>query len=216
MLSGFAMMPGGLAMMIMMPVAAQVVGLMEPKYWMAVGLSVIALAMWYSTSLTPDASFSFFATVRAYQTVGLPLLFLPINIVAYNGLPIDKTNQGSALINVARNLGGSIGVSLANTELLQRSQFHQSRLVANLTPSSPVFESTLKQMTHYFAMSGWPANATGRATGLIGHIVEAQAAIMAYIDVFYSWAVFAALLIPVVLLLVRRVGFSTTRATAMH
>ncbi|HML07977.1 MAG TPA: DHA2 family efflux MFS transporter permease subunit [Xanthobacteraceae bacterium] len=216
MLSGFAMMPGGLAMMVMMPVAGQVVGLMEPKYWMAIGLGVVALAMWYSTSLTPDASFSFFATVRVYQTIGLPFLFLPINIVAYNGLPLDKTNQGSALVNVARNLGGSIGVSLANTQILQRSQFHQARLVSNLTPSSPVFESTLKQMTHYFAMSGWPANATGRATGLIGHIVEAQAAIMAYIDVFYSWAVFAALLIPVVLLLVRRVGFSTTRATAMH
>ena len=88
--------------------------------------------MWYSTSLVPDASFSYFATVRVFQTVGMPFMFIPINSVAYTGLPPQKTGEASALINVARNLGGSIGVSLANTELVQRSQFHQSRLVENL------------------------------------------------------------------------------------
>ena len=66
----------------------------------------------YSTTLTPDASFDYFAWVRLYQTVGLPFLFIPINTVAYDGLPPDKTNQASALMNVARNLGGSIGISL--------------------------------------------------------------------------------------------------------
>ena len=58
MLSGFAVMPGGLAMLIMMPIAGQVTGLMQPKYWMAIGLATIALAMWYSTSLTPASATS--------------------------------------------------------------------------------------------------------------------------------------------------------------
>ena len=116
-LSGLAIMPGGLAMLVMMPIAGQVTGLMQPKYWIALGLGAIALAMWYSTSLTPDASFGYFAMVRVFQMIGLPFLFIPINTIAYDGLPQDKTNEGSALINVARNLGGSIGVSLANTEL---------------------------------------------------------------------------------------------------
>ena len=56
-----------------------------------------------------------------------------------------KPPKASALINVARNLGGSIGVSLANTELVQRSQFHQARLVENLIPSSPTFQSAAAQ-----------------------------------------------------------------------
>jgi DHA2 family multidrug resistance protein len=105
---------------------------------------------------------------------------------------------------VARNLGGSIGVSLANTELLQRSQFHQARLMENTIPSSPVFQSTLNQITQYFAHSGSPASAQARAMGYIGKLVSEQATLMAYIDVFYTWSVFAALLIPVVLLLIRR------------
>ena len=87
------------------------------------------LSMWYSTLLTPDATFSYFAGVRVFQTLGLPFLFIPINTVAYDGLPVEKTSQGSALMNVARNLGGGIGISLANVELTQRTQFHQARLV---------------------------------------------------------------------------------------
>jgi DHA2 family multidrug resistance protein len=216
MLSGLAMMPGGLAMLIMMPIAGQIMGRMQPKYWMAIGFAIIAMAMWYSTSLVPDASFSYFATVRVFQTVGMPFMFIPINMIAYDGLPQQKTSEGSALINVARNLGGSIGVSLANTELLRRSQFHQARLVENLTPSSPVFRSTLHHITQYFAQSGSPAGAHGRAIGYIGQLVSGQATLMAYIDIFYTWAIFAFLLIPVVLLLIRRVGPSRAQLAMEH
>jgi DHA2 family multidrug resistance protein len=215
-LSGLAMMPGGLAMMIMMPIAGRISGLMQPKYWMAIGFGMIAIAMWHSTSLPPDASFWFFAKIRIWQTIGLPFLFLPINVVAYSELPAEKTNQGSALVNVARNLGGSLGVSLANTELLERTQFHQTRLVSNLFPSSLAYEATLKQLTAYFARVGSPTEATTRAIHYIGQMVASQATILAYIDVFYSWAVFAALFIPIVLLLVRPTQQGTTPAAGMH
>jgi DHA2 family multidrug resistance protein len=215
-LSGLAMMPGGLAMLLMMPIAGQIIPRMQPKYWMALGFVIIALAMWYSTSLVPDASFGYFAMVRVYQMIGMPFMFIPINSVAYDGLPPQKTGEGSALINVARNLGGSIGVSLANTELVQRSQFHQARLVENLTPSSHVLQSTMKQLTQYFSHVGSPANAQGRAIGYIGHLVSNQAALLAYIDIFYSWAIFAAVLVPLVLLLVRRVGPRAGAAALGH
>lgn len=203
-LSGLAMMPGGLAMMVMMPVAGQIAGLMQPKYWMAIGFGMVAAAMWYSTSLTPDATFGFFSTIRVLQTVGLPFLFLPINVVAYSELPSQKTNQGSALVNIARNLGGSIGVSLANTELLRRSQFHQAQLVTNLFPTSLSLQTTQKQVTQYFSRIGSPADASARTIHYIGSVVASQATIMAYVDVFYSWALFAGLFVPIVLLLVRR------------
>jgi DHA2 family multidrug resistance protein len=205
MLSGLAMMPGGLAMLLMMPLIGQIAGRAQPKYWIAIGFTIIALAMWYSTSLSPDASFGYFATVRVFQTIGMPFLFIPVNSVAYAGLPQQKTSEGSALMNVARNLGGSIGVSLANTELVQRSQFHQARLVENLNPSSPAFQSTLHNLTQYFTQFGSPASAQGRAMGYMGQLVADQAALLGYIDIFYSWSIFAAVLVPVVLVLIRRV-----------
>jgi MFS transporter, DHA2 family, multidrug resistance protein len=215
-LSGLAIMPGGLAMLFMMPIAGKITGSMQPKYWIALGLGAIALAMWYSTRLAPDASFRFFATIRVYQMIGLPFLFIPINTIAYDGLPQNKTNQGSALINVARNLGGSLGVSLANTQLLQRSQFHQSRLASNLNPSSPAFQATMKQLTQYFTHAGAaPTAAQSYAYGYIGQMVSGQASLLAYIDIFHTWAIFAALLVPVVLLLIRPVS-GVGRAVAAH
>jgi DHA2 family multidrug resistance protein len=173
---------------------------------MVIGLFGIALSMWYSTSLTPDASFDYFSWVRVYQMVGLPFLFIPINTVAYDGLPANKTNQASALMNVARNLGGSIGISLANVVLTQREQFHQSRLAENTVPSSPILHSTVQRLTQYFMSHGAaPSDANGQAMGLIGQLIQSQATILAYIDVFYVCAIAAALMIPLVLILVRRV-----------
>ena len=205
-LSGLAMMPGGFAMLLLMPVAGQVSNRFQPKYLITLGLVGIMASMWYSTSLTPDASFDYFAWVRVYQTIGLPFLFIPINTVAYDGLPPDKTNQGSALMNVARNLGGSIGISIANVELTQRTQFHQARLVENTIPSSPALQSTVHQLTQYFSQHGASAAAAqGQAMGFIGRMIETQATIMAYADVFQLCAIVAAIMIPMVLIMVRRV-----------
>jgi len=217
MLSGLAMMPGGLAMLVLMPVAGQVTGHVQPKFLIVVGLLGIMLSMWYSTSLTPDATFDYFAWVRVYQMIGLPFLFIPINTVAYDGLPAEQTNQGSALMNVARNLGGSIGISLANVEITQRTQFHQARLVENAIPSSPAFQSTLDQVTRYFMQQGASAgDAHGAAMGYIGQMIGKQATIMAYIDVFQLSAIVAAALIPVVLIMVRRVQLGGRAAAAGH
>jgi len=215
MLSGLAMMPGGLAMLFIMPIAGQVTGRFQPKYLMVLGLTGIMLSMWYSTSLTPNASFDYFAWVRVYQMVGLPFLFIPINTVAYDGLPPNKTNQASALMNVARNLGGSLGISLANVEIIQRTQFHQSRLVENAIPSSPIFQSTMHKMTEYFVAQGSSAAAAyNQAVGMLGQMVARQATIMAYIDVFHLSAIVAAVMIPIVLVMVRRVQIGSRAAGA--
>jgi DHA2 family multidrug resistance protein len=217
MLSGLAMMPGGIAMLVIMPVAGAITGRFQPKYLMTLGLLGIALSMWYSTSLTADASFDYFGWVRVYQMIGLPFMFIPINTVAYDGLPANKTNQASALMNVARNLGGSIGISIANVVLTQRTQFHQSRLAENTVPSSPAFQSALQQATKSFTQHGASAGAAhNEAIGLLGQIIAKQASILGYIDVFHVCAITAAAMIPLVLILVRRVQIQGHAAAAGH
>lgn len=206
-LSGLALMLGGIVMLMAMPLAAQATKFIEPKYLMAFGLLVLAAAMWHLTSLPPDASFEFFSWARALQMVGMPFLFVPITTASYNGLPPDKTNQASALINVARNLGGSIGVSAAITILAQRAQFHQARMVDHLAPSSVQLQEAVRRGTAYFAAQGASAaDAQQQAYGLVAQQVQQQAMLLSYIDVFWVFAVLAALLVPVALLLLRRMG----------
>ena len=77
--------------------------------------------------------------------LGLPLIFLPITAASYDGIPPDKTDQASALLNAARNTGGSIGVSLASNVLAHREQFHQSRLVEHVIPSNPAYQESNTQ-----------------------------------------------------------------------
>ena len=105
----------------------------------------------------------------------MPFLFVPITTVSYADLPPEKTNQASALINVARNLGGSIGVSMAITVLAQRSQLHQLRLTEHLVPSSPQYQSSLQQAASHFAAQGATRpDAQHQAIGWLGQLVQDQ------------------------------------------
>ena len=83
--------------------------------------------------------------------LGLPLIFIPIMAASYDGLKPSQTDQASALLNAARNTGGSIGVSLASNVLAHREQFHQSRLAESAIPSSIPYQNAVNQATHYFA-----------------------------------------------------------------
>ncbi len=215
-LSGLVLMPGGVAMLIMMPIAGRITSVIQPKYLMAAGMLVLGLALIDMTWLEPQADFRYFATARIYQMIALPFLFVPITTLSYVGLPGERTNQASALINVARNLGGSIGVSGATTLLAQREQFHQARLTENLFPSSPQYQSVLQQATAHFASQGASqADAQHQAIGWLGQLVQNQAALLSYIDVFWGFAVIAILLVPVALFVLQTVK-TQAAAAAMH
>ncbi|MCV4725442.1 hypothetical protein OFD51_30835, partial [Escherichia coli] len=77
-----------------------------------------------------------------------------ITAASYDGIPADKIDQASALINVARNTGSSLGVALISNVLTDRAQFHQSRLIEHAIPSSPAYQETVRQMTDYFVRHG--------------------------------------------------------------
>lgn len=150
--------------------------------------------------------FSFFAQARVYQMIGMPFLFVPITTASYGDLPADKTNQASALINVARNLGGSIGVSMAITIVARREQFHQLRLTEHLIPSSPQYQETLREAAAHFASAGATLpDAKRQALEWLGQLVQMQSALLSYIDAFWIFAVLSALLVPAALLLLRSV-----------
>ena len=117
------------------------------------------------------------------QAIGLPFLFVPISNVAYVGLKPEENNQASALMNVARNLGGTVGISTVQTLLAQREQFHQSRLVEGLNPLNPNYVAALGHMTQVFGGQG--GNAGRVALGTLYQSVLQQAAMLSYIEVFY-------------------------------
>ncbi|AYD01597.1 DHA2 family efflux MFS transporter permease subunit [Neorhizobium sp. NCHU2750] len=200
--AGMALSPGGLVTMTMMFIVGQLTSIFQPKYLIAIGAGIIAFAMYDMTRLSPDLNFGFFVTSRLYLGLGLPLIFIPITAASYYGLKPSQTDQASALINAARNTGGSIGVSIASNVLAHREQWHQSRLVEHVVPSDPAYVSTLHNLQSFFVGHGSStADAQSQAVGYIGQMVQQQASYLAYIDVFHVLAIISACAIPLALIL---------------
>jgi MFS transporter, DHA2 family, multidrug resistance protein len=123
---GLVLSPGGLVTLVMMFVVGRLSAKVQPKYLIIAGALIFALSMYDMTNTYGDLGFWFFARSRMLLSVGLPLIFVSITAASYDGILPDKTDQASALINAARNTGGSISVSLVSNLLAHRAQFHQS------------------------------------------------------------------------------------------
>jgi MFS transporter, DHA2 family, multidrug resistance protein len=212
--AGLVLSPGGIVTMLMMFVVGRLSTKVQPKYLIMVGAVVIALSMYGMTNVYGDLGFWFFARSRMLLGVGLPLVFLPIMAASYDGIPPHKTDQASAMINAARNTGGSIGISLFSNVLTHREQFHQSRLIEHAIPSSVQYQDTLQQATNYFAAHGTlPAQVHQQAIDWIGQQVQAQASFLAYMDAFWVLMVVALAAVPLALTL-RKVKLGATAPMA--
>jgi MFS transporter, DHA2 family, multidrug resistance protein len=198
--AGLVLSPGGVVTMVMMFVVGRLSGMVQPKYLIAAGAVISALSMYDLTNVYGDLDFWFFAHSRMLLGVGLPLIFIPIIAASYDGIPPGKTDQASALINVARNTGGSIGVSLVSNVLAHREQFHQSRLVENVIPSSPQYQETVQQVTKFFIAQGSSlVQAQQQATKWIGQQLATQASFLAYMDAFWVLMLISLAAVPLAL-----------------
>lgn len=198
--AGLLLSPGGAVTMMMMFVVGRVAAKVQPKYLIVAGAVLIALSMYTMTNVYADLGFWFMARSRILLGVGLPLIFVPIMAASYDGIQPSKTDQASALINAARNTGSSIGVSIVSNVLAHRSQFHQSRLVEQVIPSSTTYQDTLQQIANYFTAHGSSlAQAHDQAIQWIGAQVQAQASFLSYMDAFWVLTLISLSAVPLAL-----------------
>ena len=200
--AGLLLSPGGIVTMLMMFVVGRLAASVQPKYLIVVGAVLIALSMYAMTNVYGDLGFWFMARSRMLLGVGLPLIFVPIMTASYDGIPSSKTDQASALINAARNTGGSIGVSIVSNVLTHREQFHQNRLIEQVVPSSSQYQDTLQQITNFFTAHGSAlAQAHDQAIQWIGQQVQAQASFLGYMDAFWVLMLISLSAVPLALTL---------------
>jgi DHA2 family multidrug resistance protein len=197
-------MPGGFTIMVAMPIVGFLLSRFSPRYLMLFGLSMLSFSLFHMTSFDLSVDFRTMMMARVYQALGLAFLFVPINTAAYSGLPRDKNNAASGLMNLARNIGGSVGISFVATGLARRAQVHQGQLVETLNPANPRFQSALRNMTNVFSGSGPGSGGTSaqqHAYALLQGNVIRQATMLAYIDNFWVLGIVIACLIPCVFLI---------------
>jgi DHA2 family multidrug resistance protein len=200
--AGLMLSPGGLVTMAMMFVVGRLAAKVQPKYLIMAGALIVALSMYNMTNVYGDVGFWYMARLRMLFGIGLPLIFVPITTASFDGIHPSRTDQASAIINAARNTGSSIGVSIVSNVLTHREQFHQSRLVEQVIPSSPQYQDTLQHVANYFTANGSSlAQAHAQAIQWIGQQVQIQASFLSYMDAFWVLMLISLSAVPLALTL---------------
>ncbi len=189
--AGLAISAGGLCLLIEMPIMGTLTTKFHARYLIAFGWLCLAVAMFYSTKrLDLMISFSAAMWLRVAQVTGMGFLFVPITLVAYVGIPPEKNNAVSGIVNFMRNMGSSVGTSLVTTLLARRSQFHQEILIDHTTAGNPNFQNAASGLARQLAHSGLDTHkAQMTAYARIYQGIQAQAASNAYLDIFMVLAI---------------------------
>jgi MFS transporter, DHA2 family, multidrug resistance protein len=200
--SGLALMPGGFMIMVLLPLVGFLLSRYSPRWLLVFGLVVLSASLFHMTTFNLQIDFRTTAIARLLQAVGMAFLFVPINTAAYAFLPREKNNAASGLMNLARNIGGSVGISVVTTMLDRRTQVHLTDLSRNLSAANPAFQAMLRgAATAIEAHGGSPAEATQRAYALVQSTVQRQAVMLSYIDCFSFLGLAILCMIPAVFLM---------------
>jgi len=203
-LAGLMISPGGIAVLLLMPLVGVLSPRVDARWLVAVGFGAMAVSLYILTGVDLQIDFWRAVTLRIYQCVGLAFLFIPLNTLAFAGAAQEDNNQISGLVNLMRNVGGSVGISVAAALITERSQLHQERLVSNVTSYDPAMRAAIRNLAHQLAHAGVSsADATAHARAQIYASIQGQAMTLAFIDVFYLLALMAAAL-PLLLFLVKK------------
>jgi DHA2 family multidrug resistance protein len=193
-LAGYSMSPSGFVLMALMPVSGLLVAKVQPRWIIATSFLILAYGMWLSRGITLGIDMHYAIWTRIVTSIGLPGLFIPINVAAYAFVPPGKNSAASGLINLSRNLGGSVGISVITTMLDRRAQFHQARLIEAMTPLNPAYRNLLSSVQHM-------ASGAHAGMAIIYNQVQVQANLMSYSDGFQIMVVMSLAAVPLALLL---------------
>jgi len=199
--AGMVLSPGGVIVILLLPLVGRLLSKVDARYLIAFGFLVTSTALLHMAhTLHPGIDFRAAVLMRMFQTSGIAFLFVPINSIVYNGIPPQKNNQVSGIVNLSRNMGGDIGIALVTTLIARRSQFHQSRLVEHVVPSGDLNGRLAAIAQHLQQLGVGAVDSTKMAYGQIYREVIRQAQTLAYIDVLVVLAIFTAIMVPAVLL----------------
>ncbi len=201
--AGLVLSPGGIASLFAMAFVGNLIGKVDTRLLVFIGAIMNIFALWLLWSISLGVDFQYVMWSRIFQGFGLGFLFVPITTAAYTRIQATQMGDATGLFNLLRNEGGSVGIALSATLLSQRAQFHQSRLVENLTPLNPAYQERLNAVAQgLFLRSGHSAYSSGQlALGIVQGELERQAVLMAFVDVFFVLTCVFVLLLPFIFLL---------------
>jgi DHA2 family multidrug resistance protein len=189
--AGLVMGPRGIGTMGAMLIVGQLVGRINTRLLLAVGLGLTAWSFYEMTGWTPDVSQTTIIVNGVVQGAGLGFLFVPLSAVTLGTLPPEQRTEGAGLYNLSRNIGSSVGISVVTSLLTENTQANHADIVQHVAAVNRVFESpTIAQFWN-------PLTDAGRAA--LDAMITRQAQIIAYIDDFKLLMIATLIVIPLLI-----------------
>lgn len=205
--AGIAMAPRGLGSLIGMPVVGMIVGKVDARRMVALGLTVGAGTLFWLGQLNLDAGYWDIFFPQFVQGIGLSLIFVPLTTIAMDPIPRERMGNATSLFSLMRNLGGSIGIAVTGTLLTRQQHAFAQVLGEHVTPYSETARATFDALRSGFMARGADAvTATQMTYASMAGLIQRQAAMVSFVELFRLLGAVFLVLLPLVLLMRRPSG----------
>ncbi len=220
--TGIVMAPRGVGTMISMFVVSRLIGRVDARWLIALGLGLCGLSLYDMALFTLDVSEARVVWNGFLQGIGLGLVFPPLTTLAFATVPARIRTEGAAINALMRNLGASVGVAALVALLARNTQMSRSALAEHLTPFSPFWRLGVtpmengirvdrsRLMEHWMPFgSAWPFDSVptddpSKLVAMWGEELNRQAATIAYLNDFRVLAASAVIFIPLLFFMRRQ------------
>jgi DHA2 family multidrug resistance protein len=182
--AGLVVAPRGVGAICGMPIIGYLSNKVDPRFLLTFGFFTFGLTTLYFGNVTLELSPTTLLLPILITGFGLSFVFVPISTAAYGTLRNDQIGNASGVFNLMRNVGGSIGISVAQTLLTRRTSVHQNEILNSVPQTGQQFQNSLGQTQQALANTVGPANTLHPAQGVLYQQLGRQAAVWSFVDVF--------------------------------
>jgi MFS transporter, DHA2 family, multidrug resistance protein len=182
--AGLVVAPRGIGAICGMPIIGYLSNKVDARYLLTFGFMTFGLTTLYFGNVTFGLSPTTLLLPILITGFGLSFVFVPISTAAYGTLRNDQIGNASGVFNLMRNVGGSIGISIAQTLLTRRTSVHQNEILNSVPQTGQQFQNSLGNAQHALTNTVGPANTLHPAQAVLYQQLSRQAAIWSFVDVF--------------------------------
>jgi DHA2 family multidrug resistance protein len=204
--SGMVSMSRGVGSLLTMFAVGQLIGRVNVRLILILGLTFGALALWQMTHFSLQMDTRLLVISGFFQGISMGLIFVPLSAIAFSTIDGRFRTEGAGLFTLIRNIGSSVGISVVQTRIVTGTEAHRLALVEHARPDNPLFQAYLRAPLGLDTAAGLQ-----RLSGVINR----QASMQSYIDAFGLLLGLTVLCAPLVLLM-RTPKRKTDNSEAMH
>ena len=208
--SGNIMLLSGLPAFLMMPFLPRLISRVDIRLLVILGLLCFFASCMLDIDLTAQSVGHDFTLSQLLRGVGQMLAMMPLNQASMAAVDAQDAGDAAGLYNMARNLGGSVGLALLGTLIDRRTDYHDAMLRETITANSALGQEHLAaNAAGFFAQTGDMVHAQLQATAQLAAEIARQASVMTFSETFYALGIALLLCVPLALLLKQPTGFSS-------